>query len=173
MAFYQYNSNSILTMMSSWMGTSPIHGDIVRYLICHHRLVQILSFTVMQSIHDDKKKSTLSSSSSPSANEPLKAFFYVMQRSHWVAATATVSVPMWTPPFVCIKPIHDDTFAIATAMWTPPFDCIKPIYWQRYHCHCRHSVWMNLKREPFNNSSRVRLLKYLHCIFPTKTSMIR
>ena len=66
-----------------------------------------------------------------------------MQRSHWVAATATVSLPMWTSPFVCIKPIHNDTFAIATAMWTPPFDCNKPIYWQWYHCRC-HSVWMNL-----------------------------
>ena len=32
--------------------------------------VRILSFTVMESIHDDKKKSSLSSSTSPSANEP-------------------------------------------------------------------------------------------------------
>ena len=72
-----------------------------------------------------------------------------MPRSHWVVATATVSLPMWTPPFICIKPIHDDTFAIATAMWTPPFDCIKPIYWQRYRCRCRHSVWTNFKKFSF------------------------
>ena len=48
--------------------------------------------------------------------------------SHWVAATPMVSVSMWTPPFVCIKPIHDDTFAIGTATWTTPLDCIQPIH---------------------------------------------
>ena len=50
-------------------------------------------------------------------------FNLVMQHSHWVAATAMVSLPMWTPPFVCIK----------------------PIYLQRYCCRCRHSVWTNLR----------------------------
>ena len=27
--------------------------------------------------------------------------------------------PTWTPPYVCIKYIHDNTFTIATAMWIP------------------------------------------------------
>ena len=73
----------------------------------------------------------------------------LMQCSHWVAAMAMVLVPMWTPPFACIKPIHDDTFAVATAMWKSPFDCIQPIYWQWYRCRCLHPVWTNLKTELF------------------------
>ena len=72
------------------MGAASIPRWRCHIVICRHRLVWMVSFTSMYSIHNDKLKSTLSSSwSSPSANEPFQSF----HRQHYLPASASV------PPF--------------------------------------------------------------------------